>query len=120
MAYDLRHLRYFAAVAEELHFGRAAARLHIAQPALSRQIKQLEELIGATLLYRTSRTVKLTAAGKFFLAQTGSLLTDLEKASATARHVHEGHAGQLTLGFVASAAYTLLPPVLRAFRDAFP
>lgn len=120
MSWELRHLRYFVAVAQELHFGRAAARLHIAQPALSRQIRRLEDLLGATLFHRTKRTVKLSRAGEAFLDRARVLLKHAEDATDLARGVHHGRRGRLTIGFIASASYTVLPAVLRRFRDQFP
>ncbi len=117
---DLRQLRYFTAVAEELHFGRAAARLHISQAPLSTQIQNLEREIGHRLLHRTTRSVELTAAGAEFyrraaavLGQAGELTTDLDL-------VEQGKAGQLRVGFVSSASYELLPRAIRLFRETAP
>lgn len=117
---ELRHLRYFITVAEELHFGRAAERLHMAQPPLSQQIRQLEAELGFQLFYRTKRTVKLTDAGMVFREESQRLLRQLEQAVQTARQVSRGEVGQLVIGFVSSAAYNVLPEILRAFRAAVP
>jgi DNA-binding transcriptional LysR family regulator len=117
---ELRHLRYFIAVAEELHFGRAAERLHMAQPPLSQQIRQLEAELGFQLFHRTKRSVQLTEAGQVFLTESRGLLKQLDQAVETARRVNRGEQGQLVIGFVSSAAYNVLPPMLRAFRSQFP
>lgn len=90
MNIELRHLRYFVAVAEELHFGRAAARLNISQPPLSQQIQALEQQIGARLLARTNRSVLLTAAGKQFLADSRQILSMVDDAAARAERLHQG------------------------------
>jgi DNA-binding transcriptional LysR family regulator len=117
---DIRQLRYFQAVAEELHFGRAAARLRIAQPALSRQIQQLEEEIGAQLLRRTQRVVELTPAGALFLDRTSQILEDVSKAVADARRISKGEYGHLVVGFIHSSTYGLLPAVVERFRHLYP
>ncbi len=117
---ELRHLRYFIAVAEELHFGRAAERLHMAQPPLSQQIKQLEDLLGFKLFERTKRSVQLTEAGQGFLAESYRLFRQLEQAIETGRQVSRGEKGQLVIGFVSSAAYNVLPEILRRFRSLVP
>jgi len=117
---ELRHLRYFATLAEELHFGRAAARLHIAQPPLSQQIRQLEAELGFQLFYRTKRTVQLTEAGQGFLQEVAQILRQLEQAIQTGRQASRGEVGQLVLGFVGSAAYSILPTILRTFRTTVP
>jgi len=117
---ELRHLRYFLAVADELHFGRAAARLHIAQPPLSRQIRQLEEELGFELFARTARRVRLTDAGRAFRDEARSLLGRLGDAVAASRRVARGEAGALAVGFVASATYGLLPRLYRRFRERLP
>ncbi len=120
MTIELRHLRYFMAVAEELHFGRAAERLHMAQPPLSQQIRQLEEEIGFQLFYRTKRSVALTEAGTVFLQECQRLFRQLDQAIQAGRQVSRGEMGQLVIGFVSSAAYNVLPKILRAFRAMFP
>jgi DNA-binding transcriptional LysR family regulator len=117
---ELRHLRYFVAVAEELHFGRAAQRLFIAQPSLSIQIRALERAVGVPLLARTNRRVQLTAAGRVFLEGASRTLAEVDRAVHDARRAHRGEIGQLSLGFVGSAAYEALPRLLRAFRSAYP
>lgn len=117
---ELRHLRYFVTVAEELHFGRAAARLFIAQPPLSQQIQQLERELGVTLFARTSRRVQLTPAGTAFLAEARQILAGVERAAEAAKRAARGETGWLGIGFAASATYDLLPAVLHDFRAAFP
>lgn len=117
---ELRHLRYFVAVAEELHFGRAAERLHIAQPPLSQQIRRLEEIVGHQLFHRTSRSVKLTAAGELLLERALQILSRVEGDLESVRAVGRGETGTLTLGFVGSAMLTPLPSVLGRYRKLFP
>ncbi|MDQ3630548.1 MAG: LysR substrate-binding domain-containing protein [Actinomycetota bacterium] len=117
---ELRHLRYFVAVAEELHFHRAAERLHISQPPLSQQIRALEAELGVQLLERTRRSVTLTAAGAVFLRDVREILDAVDAAAETVRSVARGEAGRLALGFVGSAMHGALPGVLRAHRRTFP
>lgn len=117
---ELRHLRYYVAVAEELHFHRAAERLHISQPPLSQQIRALESELGVTLLERNRRSVALTAAGAVFLREAREILAAVDAATEAARSVARGEAGRLALGFVGSAMHGALPGVLRAHRRAFP
>lgn len=117
---ELRHLRYFVAVAEELHFGRAAERLFMAQPPLSQQIRQLEAEIGTPLLARTNRRVELTQAGALFLEDARAILRRVEEATTRARRAGRGEAGWLGVGFVASSAYDVLPEILRQFRERLP
>jgi len=117
---ELRHLRYFVAVAEELHFGRAAARLNVAQPALSQQIKQLERELGAVLLARTKRRVALTEPGRLFLAEARRTLAQAALAVEVARGAEAGHIGRLRIGYVDAALWSPLPEVIRAFRERFP
>jgi DNA-binding transcriptional LysR family regulator len=117
---DLRVLRYFVAVAEELHFGRAAARLHIAQPSLSVQIRKLEHGIGAKLLERTSRHVALTPAGEVLLEEAKRLLVSAERAAAATREAAQGARGSLIVGFQANAAAELTPKILAAFQARHP
>ena len=117
---ELRHLRYFLTVAEELHFGRAAERLHIAQPPLSQQIRQLENELGFELFHRTKRKVELTEAGKAFLTEVQQIFRQLEQAIFWGRQVSRGEVGQLVVGFVSSAAYNILPDFLLQFRNSNP
>lgn len=117
---ELRHLRYFVAVAEELHFGRAAQRLFMAQPPLSQQILQLEREIGTALFARTNRRVELTPAGQVFLQEAREILARVDHAVLTAQRASRGEAGWLGVGFVASATYDVLPVILRRFRERFP
>src|ERR1700743_3614217 len=117
---EIRHLRYFVAVAEELHFGRAAQRLHIAQPPLSQQIRKLEEMLGYPLFDRTSRSVALTAAGAVFLERAQRTLRNLQRDVDEARCVGRGQVGSLHLGFVGSAMLTALPAIFRRYREAYP
>ncbi len=117
---ELRHLRYFRAVAEELHFGRAAERLHIAQPPLSQQIRQLEAELGVTLLVRSTRRVELTPAGHAYLERVESILDAVDVAGIQAQRVAEGRAGTLAVGCVGSATYSLLPRLVRALREELP
>ena len=117
---ELRHLRYFRAVAEELHFGRAAERLHIAQPPLSQQIRQLERELGVSLLTRTTRSVELTPAGKAYLQRVITILDSVEDAGVQARRLADGTEGQLTIGCVGSATYSLLPKLVLALREKLP
>lgn len=121
MNIELRHLRYFIAVAEELHFGRAAARLNISQPPLSQQIQILEQQVGARLLARTNRSVSLTAAGKQFLADSRQVLSLVNDASARAERLHLGETGELRLGFTSSAPFiSAVSHTLSTFRRHYP
>jgi len=117
---ELRHLKYFVAVAEEMHFGRAAKRLHIAQPPLSQQIMNLEDELGIKLFDRARRTIQMTDAGIYFLKEAQQLLLHVEQAAETARRIYRGQAGRLTVGFVGSVVHTFLPEGLRLFRSRFP
>lgn len=118
---ELRHLRYFIAVAEELNFTRAAARLHIGQPPLSQQIKALEEELGVRLFERSKRRVALTEAGERFLAGAYRLLADAEQAVEGARRAARGESGELRVAFTSSVPFTaLLPGLIRAYRQRRP
>jgi DNA-binding transcriptional LysR family regulator len=117
---ELRRLRYFVAVAEELSFNRAAQRLHMAQPPLSNQIKQLEEELGVRLFDRTSRGVRMTEAGELLLEEARRIFAQVEGTMRMVRRVGHGEVGRLTLGFVPSASNGVLPRILHAFRGRFP
>lgn len=117
---ELRHLRYFRVLAEELHFGRAAERLFIAQPGLSRQIKQLEEELEVSLFDRTNRKVTLTKAGHYFFQQTDKLLNDLEASVTNAQQIAEGLRGQLRIGYIGSAMQQTIPALLLAVKKTYP
>ncbi|MBR0755470.1 LysR family transcriptional regulator [Bradyrhizobium jicamae] len=118
--FDLNQLRCFVTVAEELHFGRAAARLNMTQPPLSRQIQVLEHIIDAPLLERTSRSVRLTPAGRSFLPEARRILKLAESASQVARRIALGKTGSLKIGFTAAAAYGFLPELIAACRARLP
>jgi DNA-binding transcriptional LysR family regulator len=117
---ELRHLRYFVAVAEELHFGRAALRLHLAQPPLSQQIRKLEGIVGHPLFLRTSRAVKLTAAGEVFLDRARRALSTVRQDLAEVRSVGRGEVGSLRVGFIGSSMLTPLPALLGRYRRKHP
>lgn len=118
---ELRQLHYFRLVAEEEHFGRASRRLRIVQPALSRQVRLLEEELGLELFERLPRGVRLTAAGKTLLAHCKSLEGTLERAIADTRAAAEGRLGRLHLGFIEVAAWNgIIPQTIRSFRQAYP
>lgn len=117
---ELRHLRYFNAVATELHFGRAAEKLHIAQPPLSKQIQDLETELGFELFIRTKRSVALTPAGQVFLIEVDQIFQKLDRAIDIGRKTSRGELGQISIGFVGSATYNILPVMLRQFRDRYP
>ncbi len=117
---ELRHLRYFIAVAEELHFGRAAARLGIAQPPLSQQIQRLEQLVGTKLLERTSRRVQLTDAGRILLNEARPVVAATQAAVEATRRAARGETGELKVAFAATVMFLALPRIIRNFRDRFP
>ncbi|MDR3670915.1 MAG: LysR substrate-binding domain-containing protein [Holophaga sp.] len=118
---ELRLLRYFVAVAEELHFSRAAVRLHMAQPPLSQQIRRLEQELGVQLLNRTRRQVALTEPGRDFLASAQEILRQVEGAVARVQRLGRGEAGRLAIAMISSVAYQdTLPRILRAYRARFP
>ena len=117
---EIRHLRYFAAVAEEGNFTLAAKRLRVAQPALSRQIRDLEEHVGARLMERGNRGVRLTPAGLIFLEKTRKLLSGAEDAVTAARRRHRGETGGLRIGFIGTLSQELLPRLLEAYHRAYP
>ncbi|GAA1958141.1 LysR family transcriptional regulator [Agromyces allii] len=113
---ELRQLRYFVAVADELHFGRAARRLHMSQPPLSVQVARLEQEVGVPLFERSTRRVTLTAAGRHLQARARRILDEAESVRTEMRDFADGLAGELTAGFVSSANYTVLPGVVQLFR----
>jgi DNA-binding transcriptional LysR family regulator len=118
--FEISQLRCFVTIVEELHFGRAAERLKMTQPPLSRQIRLLEHQVGATLLERNSRGVRLTAAGQAFLAKAARILRVAEDAVFMARRVAKGEEGSLAVGFTSGAGYNLLPQVVRRLREHVP
>src|SRR4051794_12498861 len=118
--FDLNQLRCFVTVAEELHFGRAAARLNMTQPPLSRQIQVLERIIDAPLLERTSRAVRLTPAGRSFLPEARRILKLAASASFTAKRIAAGKTGGIKIGFTAGAAYSFLPQLVTAMQRRIP
>ncbi|MGH1542864.1 MAG: LysR family transcriptional regulator [Arenicella sp.] len=120
MKFELRHLRYFAAVAEELHFSRAAKRLNIAQPALSRTIANLEEQLGVRLLERSNRKVQLTVAGKVFLEGSQDMLACAEGLAIQTQKASKGEAGELIIGYTDFAINGSLPEILKVFRQHYP
>ena len=118
--FEISQLRCFVAVAEELHFSRAAERLHMTQPPLSRQIRLLEHHVRARLLERNSRTVRLTAAGKAFFPEAARILRIAEEATFAARRAAKGEQGTLAIGFTSASGYSLLPEVVRRLRERAP
>jgi DNA-binding transcriptional LysR family regulator len=121
MSIELRHLRYFLAVADELHFGRAAERLGMSQPPLSQQIRQLEALVSARLFTRTNRRVTLTDAGKLFLVEAQDILTRVDHAIDLAQRAQRGEVGELRIGFTRSTPLSgHIPRAIFAFREAAP
>lgn len=118
--FEISQLSCFVAVAEELHFRRAAERLHMTQPPLSRQICLLEHHVGAQLLERNSRGVRLTAAGKVFLPEAIQILRLAQQASFKARRVQKGEQGTLSIGFTSASGYSLLPELVRRLRVRLP
>lgn len=117
---ELRHLRYFVAVAEELNFSRAAERLHMAQPPLSAAIRQLEQELGTDLLLRTTREVRLTEAGRTFLEGANRTLAELDRARIDAQRASAGEIGQLRVAFSWSSRFETLPAIGRSFRQSHP
>lgn len=117
---ELRQVRYFLALAEECHFGRAAARLHVAQPALSQQIKQLERELGTPLFQRSTRHVELTEAGRELTGYARTLLAEAERARVHMTELATGRAGRVSVGFIGTATYDVLPRVARTVRARLP
>jgi len=120
MSFDLRQLRYFVAVAEECHFGRAALRLSITQPPLSQQIRALEDALGAPLFLRTKRSVELTPVGRDLLPEVRRLLAGADGLQPMAQSLARGEVGVLSLAFVSTADYGVLPPLLQRFSERYP
>ncbi|QGZ38092.1 DNA-binding transcriptional LysR family regulator [Pseudoduganella flava] len=118
--FEISQLRCFVAVAEELHFSRAAERLNMTQPPLSRQIRLLEHHVGAQLLERNSRTVRLTVAGKAFFPEAARILRMADEAVFTARRAAKGEQGTLAIGFTSASGYSLLPEVVSRLRERAP
>jgi DNA-binding transcriptional LysR family regulator len=117
---DVKPLRYFVTLAETRHFGRAAARLNLSQPPLSRQLAALEAVLGVTLIERSPRSVTLTAAGERFYADAKAILAALEQAVSNARAAAHGDAGKLAIGFTMCSAYSVVPGYARAFGAVYP
>jgi len=117
---ELRHLKYFVTVAERQNFTRAAEELHVAQPAISQQIKSLEDELGVSLLHRTKRSVKLTAAGHAFLSEAREILAHAERSKQIARRAARGETGSLAIGCVGASASGFLPELIRSYRQKFP
>lgn len=117
---DFRRLRYFLAVCEELNVSRAAQGLHMAQPALSKQMKQLETDLGLQLFDRVSRGVQLTEAGQLLLEQARRIFVQIEQTQSLIQRVGRGEVGQISLGFTPSASIDVLPPILRAYQNRYP
>src|SRR2546422_2007752 len=119
-AVELRHLRYFVAVAEMENVSRAALKLHVSQPALSRQIRDLEDELGFLLLERSARSVRLTDAGRAFLSEARAVLQRVEDAVQVARVIATGGSGELHVGYAPSLTARILPQTLRAFQAELP
>ena len=117
---ELRQLRYFVAVAQELSFTKAAAKLHVAQPALSRQIRQLEDELGVRLLERNRRGTHLTDAGRVFFAEACALLEQSARAMTTARQANCGDSGRLNIGYVWGLFHSFAPAAISRFRQVLP
>lgn len=117
---ELRHVRYFLALVEECHFGRAAQRLHVAQSALSQQLKQLERELGTTLFARSTRRVELTEAGRHLVTHARSILAEVERAEEQMALLATGRAGRVSIGFVGTATYDVLPRIARTVRAQLP
>lgn len=117
---NLRALQYFVVLAEELNFSRAAQRLHVAQPALSQQIRRLERDLGAELVDRGHRPLRLTEAGSYLLTEARQILASCEQAALGTREIGLGMKGWLSIGFTRSAMYSILPPALKVFHRTHP
>src|SRR5882724_7657462 len=117
---ELRHLRYFVAVADELNFTKAAEKLRLAQPSLTRQIHNLEEEIGVRLLNRSKSHVSLTEEGRCFLMDAKRVLALATESVAAVQRLSRGETGQLNVGYLSNFNFELLPRILKAFREGFP
>jgi DNA-binding transcriptional LysR family regulator len=117
---ETRHIEAFLAVADELHFGRAAARLHLTQPSLSQQLKRLERHLGVELVSRTSRVVQLTPAGKAFQADAQRILGEVHRATSTAREIAAGRVGKISIGFNGRAGQLIMPRSLARLHASYP
>ena len=117
---ELRHLRYFLTLANELHFSKAAEKLCIVQPALSRQIKDLENDLGFLLFERNKRNVKLTLAGEFFKKEIETIFNNLENAKQNSKQISDGLSGEVRIGYVGSAAYNVIPELVSLINNKFP
>lgn len=117
---ELRHLLYFRTVAEELHFSKAAQKLFISQPPLSRQIRELEDELGVQLFIRSNKRVALTDAGKYFKAEVDAIFARLEEGKNMAKQIHLAESGELKIGYISSVYQSHLAEVLKAMRIAFP
>lgn len=117
---EFRQLQYFLGVANELHFSKAAEKLFIAQPALSRQIQALEENLSVLLFERDKRNVKLTPAGEYLCEEAAQVLSQLENITKRTRQIHQGEEGEIRIGHPGSAIYSVIPPLLSKLRSDFP
>lgn len=117
---ELRHLLYFKTVAEELHFTKAATKLFISQPPLSRQIKELEQELGLQLFTRNNKQVTLTDAGKYFKSEVDAIFAKLEESKSIARQIHLSASGELKIGYISSVYQSYLAEILKAMRQEFP
>jgi DNA-binding transcriptional LysR family regulator len=117
---ELRQLKYFIAVAEELHFGRAAESLHLSQPALSKQIQALENSLNIQLLARTKHSCYLTVAGKKFLETAHRILQELEEGIQVTRQVANGQMGRVRIGFTEATLFSLAPNIFQTYREHYP
>lgn len=117
---ELRHLKYFLTLSEELHFGKAAQKLYIAQPPLSRQIKELEDNLGVKLFNRTKRNVELTPAGKYLQAEAKQIFHQLDNVKEQIQSIGRGAYGQLKIGYVGAAMHSILPDILNRMNTGFP
>jgi len=117
---ELRHLLYFKTVAEELHFTKAATKLFISQPPLSRQIKELEEELGVQLFTRDNKRVALTDAGKYFQIEVDAIFSRLDESKSIVRQIHLSVSGELKIGYISSVYQSELAEILKAMRPAFP